>query len=66
MSNDLYLITGATGATGGNAIQELLSQGARVRPLFTATTSGPRHCVPRAFRLSSASCLTAMQYATHY
>jgi uncharacterized protein YbjT (DUF2867 family) len=31
MSNDLYLITGATGKTGSNAIQELLSQGARVR-----------------------------------
>jgi len=31
MSNDLYLITGATGATGSHAIQELLSQGAHVR-----------------------------------
>jgi NAD(P)H dehydrogenase (quinone) len=31
MSNDLYVITGATGKTGGNAIQELLSLGARVR-----------------------------------
>jgi NAD(P)H dehydrogenase (quinone) len=31
MSNDLYLITGATGKTGSSAIQELLSQGARVR-----------------------------------
>ncbi|APR34857.1 NmrA family NAD(P)-binding protein [Paraburkholderia sp. SOS3] len=33
MKNDLYLITGATGATGGAAIEELLSKGARVRAL---------------------------------
>lgn len=33
MNNALYLITGATGATGGAAIEELLSQGARVRAL---------------------------------
>ncbi|OZI26441.1 NmrA family transcriptional regulator [Bordetella genomosp. 9] len=31
MNNDPYLITGATGATGGAAIEELLSRGARVR-----------------------------------
>jgi NAD(P)H dehydrogenase (quinone) len=31
MSNDLYLITGATGATGKNAINHLLSKGAKVR-----------------------------------
>jgi NAD(P)H dehydrogenase (quinone) len=33
MKDDLYLITGATGATGGAAIEELLSTGARVRAL---------------------------------
>jgi uncharacterized protein YbjT (DUF2867 family) len=33
MKDDLYLITGATGATGGAAIEELLSRGARVRAL---------------------------------
>jgi NAD(P)H dehydrogenase (quinone) len=31
MSNDLYLITGATGATGSNTIDNLLSKGANVR-----------------------------------
>lgn len=31
MNDNLYLITGATGATGGHAIQELLAKGARVR-----------------------------------
>ena len=31
MSNDLYLITGATGSTGRNAIDHLLSKGAKVR-----------------------------------
>jgi len=33
MKHDVYLITGATGATGGAAIEELLSRGARVRAL---------------------------------
>jgi NAD(P)H dehydrogenase (quinone) len=33
MKQDLYLITGATGATGGAAIDELLSKEARVRAL---------------------------------
>jgi uncharacterized protein YbjT (DUF2867 family) len=33
MKDYLYLITGATGATGGAAIEELLSRGARVRAL---------------------------------
>ncbi|MFM0061191.1 NmrA family NAD(P)-binding protein [Paraburkholderia phytofirmans] len=33
MKHDLYLVTGATGATGGAAIDELLSKGARVRAL---------------------------------
>jgi len=33
MTNERYLITGATGATGGAAIDELLSKGARVRAL---------------------------------
>jgi NAD(P)H dehydrogenase (quinone) len=31
MSNDLYLITGATGATGSSAIDHLLAKGANVR-----------------------------------
>jgi NAD(P)H dehydrogenase (quinone) len=31
MTDDLFLITGATGATGSNAIGELLSKGAKVR-----------------------------------
>jgi NAD(P)H dehydrogenase (quinone) len=31
MSNELYLITGATGATGRSAIDHLLSRGSRVR-----------------------------------
>lgn len=31
MNSNLYLITGATGATGGNAIDHLISKGARVR-----------------------------------
>jgi NAD(P)H dehydrogenase (quinone) len=33
MKDELYLITGATGATGGAAVEELLSRGARVRAL---------------------------------
>ena len=33
MKHDVYLITGATGATGGAAIDELLSKGAHVRAL---------------------------------
>lgn len=33
MKHDVYLITGATGATGGAAIEELLSSGAHVRAL---------------------------------
>ena len=33
MKHDVYLITGATGATGGAAIEELLSSGASVRAL---------------------------------
>lgn len=33
MKQDLYLITGATGSTGGHAIDHLLSKGARVRAL---------------------------------
>jgi uncharacterized protein YbjT (DUF2867 family) len=33
MKQDVYLITGATGATGGAAIEELLSRGAHVRAL---------------------------------
>lgn len=33
MKHDVYLITGATGATGGAAIEELVSRGARVRAL---------------------------------
>jgi uncharacterized protein YbjT (DUF2867 family) len=33
MKHELYLITGATGATGGAAIEELLSTGASVRAL---------------------------------
>ena len=31
MSNELYLVTGATGATGRSAIDHLLSRGSKVR-----------------------------------
>ncbi|WP_295999799.1 NmrA family NAD(P)-binding protein [Rugamonas sp.] len=33
MNKDLYLITGATGATGGHAVDQLLARGASVRAL---------------------------------
>ena len=42
MSNLRFLITGATGATGGAAAAQLLEKDSRSAPSFIARTTGPK------------------------
>ena len=51
MSAETFLVTGATGETGGYTVRRLLEQGHAVRVLVHKETSVQRHFEPEARRL---------------
>ena len=58
MKTGKILITGATGSTGGYAIEQLVKKGQEVRALATASTTAPDGSRITPWRLSPATTST--------